>query len=157
MPTRMTRVVDQDKFRESQLFYVIVPMTQVEQDKPSDEAVDALYKLWKSAPPGSKTLSASGIDSKLLRNLREYNVIQANGEAIELTDRGRRLISEMVTREPNSFLRNAGDVTYRRVRADKEAFNRPRQTHVQKRRATASRSPRAAYNLREESIRNMMQ
>lgn len=145
MPSPIRKVTDQDKLQtplhESQLLRIVIPMQQYDPMALTDAEADFLYAMWKGAAPGSKVFSSKGMDTGHIFRLKDKGYLQGPGQDVELTAKGKKLIIEMVTNEPNSFLKQAGsakDVQYREVRAKKEAAKRPRQTHTgRKKTATA--------------------
>lgn len=113
----------------------------------TDREARALFEMWKNAEPDSRRLSESGADASMLRALKAKGYVSGFGEAIELTEKGRTILVEMVTNEPSSFLRNSSIPPYSSIKA-RASQRRPRQTHTKK-------ASRDSFNLRRESMRRL--
>lgn len=114
----------------------------------SDAEATLLYSMWKNAPPGAKAFKVpAGADNKYATGLKSKGYIVGFGDGLEITDKGRKVIVEMVTNEPNAFSKKAS-VPYSQL---KKKASRPKQSLVKK----ASRESKPAFNLRKKSVENM--
>lgn len=104
----------------------------------SDQEANSLYSAWKSTDPGSSKLKA-GLSESHVSSLRAKGYVTVQPDGVELTDKGRKIIIEMVTNAPNSFSKDAKDPSYTEIKR-KQASRRPRETFVQKGKV-------AAFNL----------
>lgn len=110
----------------------------------TDTEAKALYSMWKSSPPGSKTFACAGSEGVITPLQLKGYVSGGNNGEVALTERGRKVIIEMVTNEPNALDKKA-DVTYSSIQAKAKAGKRQIQSFTKK----------ASFNLREQSLRNM--
>ena len=94
---------------------------------PTDSEATALYSLWKESPPGGVDRFIVPAQHKPLINAwKAKGLVHGFSDSLELTDKGRKLIIEMVTNEPNSFEKKAQMPRYSDVRAKKEALKEAR-------------------------------
>jgi hypothetical protein len=115
----------------------------------SDAEAKLLYSMWREAPPGARAFSLpSGADARYATALKSKGYVVGFGDNLEITEKGRKVIVEIVTNEPNAFSKKASLAPYSQIR--KKANGRPRQTHVKK--ASAEDRP---FNLRKRSVANM--
>lgn len=84
----------------------------------SDKEAATLYDMWQKAPPGQDALIAniSDADSKVMAALLNKGYIKQSGPALAITDKGRKIIVEMVTSAPNALDKKAKMPTYRQIK-----------------------------------------
>lgn len=113
----------------------------------TDAEAHFLYATWKQSPPGQDLIvpanAAEHIDS-----LKVKGFLTGIGDDIKLTDKGRKVIVEMVTHVPNSFSKKAMPI-YSKI---KSAKKRSIQSLVKK---TAGKDDKKPYNMRRESLRRL--
>lgn len=80
----------------------------------SDEEASTLYNMWLKAPPGSNQIVAGG-KPEVLKSLQTKGYIRGSANAVEITDKGRAIIVEMVTNAPNA-LDGKPMPTYRQIK-----------------------------------------
>lgn len=148
MPDRVRSLNNTETSAQS-LFDLIFPREMRIQAGLTDAEANALYTMWKNAPAGSTTFVPAESQGNIINALKTKGYVSNFGSTIELTDKGKKVIVEMVTHEPNAFEKNAQDVSYNQIKAKKNT--RPKQAHVRK----ASNEGGPVFNLRQESIRRM--
>jgi hypothetical protein len=120
----------------------------------ADDEASLLYDIWKSAPPGSKVFAApQGIDQRKVLALKAKGFIAGFGDRLELTERGRRIVVEMVTHEPNAFEVKQASMTYSEIK--KNGCKRPIQSLIKKHAQAEKKDERPAFNLRRESSKRI--
>lgn len=103
--------------KESQSIFELIRMFPTRREPGiSDTEADALYKLWLGASPGSSKIKASS-DIKDLRSLIAKGYIRQSGVGMEITDKGRQIIVEMVTHAPNALDKSATMPTYKDIKS----------------------------------------
>jgi hypothetical protein len=138
--------------RESQsLFDIIFPKSLRYQSGLSDAEASVIYGVWKNSPVGAFVLPGD-TDKKLVNSLKIKGYLAGFGSDLELTDKGKKVIVEMVTHEPNAFEKHAKDVSYSNIRS-KSASRRPRQAFFKKK--ASLEKPSKVFNLRQESLKRM--
>ena len=99
---------------------------------PTDEEAKALYSMWKTSPTGTGRFSLKDDDSRRFLNAwKVKGLVSGISDNLELTERGRKLIVEMVTNEPNAFSSSARIPSYSEIvrvktaekEGKREAFN----------------------------------
>lgn len=133
------------------LFDLIFPKQMRVQAGLSDDEASFLYNMWKTAPVGSTSFSVPpNADKKHVSALKVKGYLSGFGASTELTEKGKKVIVEMVTAEPNSFEKQAKDVSYSSIKS-KSAHGRPIQAFLKK----ASKATVPSFNLRRMSLRKM--
>ena len=113
------------------LFDFIFPKTMRNQAGLSDTEANALYTLWKNSPKGATRFAATeGIDSHSLVALKTKGYLVGFGNSLELTEKGKKIIVEMATHEPNAFEKHAETLSYSGIKATTN--KRPRQAFFNK-------------------------
>jgi hypothetical protein len=117
----------------------------------TDPEANAIYTLWKNSPIGTTKFSSfsCGVENKILTALKTKGYLAGFGDNVELTEKGKKVIIEMATHEPNAFEKHAKQVQYSSI-LTKKASRRGRQTFLKH----ASKDGKI-FNLRKESIRRM--
>ena len=111
----------------------------------SDTDASLLYDIWKAAPPGSRTFAPpQGSDPGKIMALKAKGLIAGFGDRLELTQKGRKVVVEMVTHEPNAFSKQS-EMAYSEIK--RAASKRPIQSLVKKQVRAAKESP--PYNLKK--------
>jgi hypothetical protein len=114
-------------------FFVLIPRGSGQQaNLLTDEEADTLYGMWKSAPPGNKRFQAPYGKARAIQSLKAKGYVTGMDD-VELTERGRKIIVEMATREPNALDRRAMPAYSDMQKSAKRA----RQTFTGKRTKTA--------------------
>jgi hypothetical protein len=100
--------------RESQFILdIILPKDfRPARSLPTDDEAKALYAMWKTSPNGRGKFSLREDDKKFLSSWKVKGLVSGIAENLELTEKGRKLIVEMVTNEPNAFSANAQSPSY---------------------------------------------
>jgi hypothetical protein len=70
---------------------------------PTDDEAKALYAMWKTSPTGTGKFSLNDNDKKFLSSWKIKGLVSGIADSLELTEKGKKLIVEMVTNEPNAF------------------------------------------------------
>jgi len=70
---------------------------------PTDDEAKALYAMWKTSPTGTGKFSLNDADKNFLSSWKIKGLVSGIANSVELTDKGKKLIVEMVTNEPNAF------------------------------------------------------
>jgi hypothetical protein len=113
------------------LLDLILPKLYVDGAILTDTEASTLYRLWNESPTGARVFKTpSNLDSKSIFALKSKGYIAGYGESLELTDKGKKVLVEMVTNEPNAFEKKS-DVSYSKIKA-KHANMRPRQAFVKR-------------------------
>jgi hypothetical protein len=135
-----------DKSAQS-IWQVILPSLCSPEDYGlSDAEAGLLYRMWQSAPKGEKKLNATAADGRSLVLLKAKGYVEGGGLDAVLTEKGRKVIVEMATHEPNAFEKNGNEVSYNKIKAKRKSDAREKQAFV-KRKASKQVKP---FNLREE-------
>lgn len=114
----------------------------------TDDEAELLYKIWKSTPNGTNTFSLPNeSDTRKVTALKTKGYIAGYGDSLEFTERGKKVIVEMVTNEPNSFDKKAVHPRYNTIKA-----KRGRKDQTVKK---ASKENHKPFNLRERSWRKI--
>lgn len=122
---------------------IILPKNMyTDHSAPNDAEANALYSLWKDSPPGGDNFVVPTHHRHLINAWKAKGLVQGFSDSLSLTDKGRKLIIEMVTNEPNSFAKNAKAPRYSEVRAKKAASKKPRTKQ-------ASNPGPKAFNMRK--------
>ena len=118
----------------------------------TDTEAKFLYDMWKSSPEGATKFAIRPADlgRREVNALKTKGYIAGFGSGIELTERGKKVIVEMVTHEPNSFEKQAKEVSYSGIK--NKSASRPRQAFLSKK---ASKKAGKAFNLRKQSLRKL--
>lgn len=133
------------------LFDLLKPRLKTENSYLSDEEAGMLYAMWKDAPPGSNVFPLpAGADKRMVMALKSKGMLSGYGEALEITDKGRKVIIEMVTNERNAFEKKSETISYNAIK--QKAKNKSR-TGLRKH--AGKRSETKPFNLREESLKKM--
>lgn len=134
------------------LFDILFPKSLRIQVGLTDAEANTLYSLWKGSPAGATTFIAqAGMEGKSLNALKTKGYLAGFGDSLELTEKGKKIIVEMVTHEPNAFEKHAKDFSYSGIKAKSASSKRPRQSLLKKQ---ASKEPKT-FNLRKQSLRRM--
>lgn len=80
----------------------------------SDAEAQTLYDMWQKSPPGGNKIEAAG-DAEVLKTLSSKGYIRSSSGGVEITDKGRAIIVEMVTNAPNA-LSSKPMPTYRQIK-----------------------------------------
>jgi hypothetical protein len=94
---------------------------------PTDEEAKALYTLWKDAPNGTSAFALDNGNKKFLSGWKVKGLVSGIAEHIELTEKGRKLIVEMVTNEPNAFSKSSAVETNKIVKNSMKDKKEPEQ------------------------------
>ena len=147
----MDETSDGEKNAQS-LFDLIFPKNLRDKAGLTDAEAGLLYGMWKAAPSGSTAFSLPlGGDKKHVVALKTKGYLAGFGNSIELTEKGKKVIVEMVTHEPNSFEKHATEISYSGIKS-KKASVRPRQAFLKKQ---ASKTVSKTFNLRKTSLYRM--
>jgi hypothetical protein len=123
------------------LLDLIMPRLYIDATRLSDTEASTLYKLWNSSPTGARAFRVpEGIDSRTIFALKTKGYVSGFGDSLELTDKGRKILVEMVTNEPNA-LEKKSEISYSKIQ-EKKAHQRPRQSLVKRASAEVKK-----YNL----------
>lgn len=134
------------------LFDLIFPKDMRVQAGLTDEEASVIYGMWKNSPVGSKQFAISPeVDKKHISALKTKGYLAGFGSGIELTEKGRKVIVEMVTHEPNSLDKQAKEVAYSVVKA--KVNKRPIQALVKKQASKTPETP--SFNLKRVSLRKL--
>ena len=136
MPNNIIRVKDQGETKEALDMIVLRPLRL---NGLTDSEAQCLYSLWKGAPKGSKEFSPAG-DQKSILALKTKGYVAGGLGTLKITEKGRKVIIEMATNEPNAFDKQAQMPTYSEIKSAKQ---RPRQTFIKK----SSSEPVKPFNL----------
>lgn len=140
------------KKAQQSLFDLIFPKQQRQQAGLSDDEAGLIYQMWKNAPTGAQSFVVpADADSRTVFALKEKGYLFGMGPGLELTDKGKKVIVEMVTHEPNAFLKQARDVQYSSIKAS----TRPRQSLVKKQKVASKAPEPPTFNLRQHSLKRM--
>lgn len=134
------------------LFDLIFPKSMRIQAGLSDSEAHLLYNMWKGSPAGATNFMVpAGSDKRNVSALKTKGYLSGFGDGLELTERGKKVIVEMVTHEPNAFEKHAKEVSYTGIKS--KSASRPKQSFLKK----ASKEPKKSktFNLRKASIRRM--
>lgn len=102
--------------KESQ-FFELIRITPMRRGLAlSDDEARALYELWAKAPPGSSTIMADAKD-KSMRTLVSKGYVRTSPDGVEITDKGREVIVEMVTHVPNALDKGAKMPSYKEIKS----------------------------------------
>ena len=141
-----------DKSGQS-LFDLVFPKNMRLQAGLTDSEAQALYNLWKGSPIGTtKFAMGENIDKNQILALKTKGYLVGYGDNIQLTSKGKKVIVEMATHEPNAFEKHAGELTYSGIKS--KANTRPRQAFFKKQ---ANKKQGKVFNLRKASVLRMGQ
>jgi hypothetical protein len=105
---------------------IILPKTRrADPMQPTDDEAGALYSLWKNSPPGAASFSLPREQKHMLSAWKVKGLVDGMADQLRLTDRGRKLIIEMVTSEPNAFSKGT-TLSYGDIRSKKRSENERR-------------------------------
>ena len=93
----------------------------------TDDEAQTLYNLWKTSKPGERKFVPASKGEIISLKAKGY---LSGATEVELTDRGRKVIVEMVTREPSALEKSSDPPPYSKIKT--MANRRPRQTFVEK-------------------------
>lgn len=142
-----------DKKESQSLFDLIFPKEMRIQAGLNDAEASFLYGLWKSAPAGSRQFAIPvTADRKHINALKTKGYLTGFGEAMELTEKGKKVIVEMVTHEPNALEKHAKEVSYTGIKSKSSAM-RPKTAFFNK---AASKNART-YNRRQKKAETVEQ
>lgn len=103
--------------KQSQSIFELIRLIPIRREPPiSDAEADALYGLWMSAEPGSSVV-ASSLGDKSIRSLLAKGYVRQAGSNLEITEKGRQIIVEMVTHAPNALDKGGKMPSYRDIKA----------------------------------------
>lgn len=143
--------------KESQfMFEIYFPREMMDGFGITDKEANFLYKLWKESSPGTKKFTSKKADNDVLIGLKSKGYV-VGGEEFEFTEKGQKIIVEMVTNEPNSFSKKSNTsstVSYSGIKSKQAANRREKQAFTKKKHANANPSSEP-FNLRKESLKNM--
>lgn len=106
---------------------IIMPRPKMsDPSMPSDAEAGALYSLWKSSPPGTNTFSVPIEHRSMISAWKVKGLVDGMAEQLCLTDKGKKLIVEMVTNEPNAFSKKSASLSYNEIRSKKKQDNERR-------------------------------
>ena len=102
---------------------IILPkeMKMHDPNNPSDREVEALYAMWKTSPPGANVFSVPVEHRGLINQWKAKGLVSGFSDSLSLTDKGKKVIIEMVTNEPNAFEKSAKAPSYSQVKAKKDS------------------------------------
>lgn len=111
--------------RKAQIMLDIILPKNIRMDSssPSDVEASALYEMWKSSPPGTKEFMVPKTMVRHINAWKANGLVAGFSNSLSLTDKGKKLINEMVTSEPNSFDKRASKPKYSSVKARKRQIN----------------------------------
>ena len=133
------------------LFDVIFPKEKRQQVGLTDSEAGFIYDMWKNTPVGTTTFSVpKEVNKSMVNALKAKGYLVGYGASIELTERGKKIIVEMATHEPNAFSKK-GEVSYSEIKA--KANHRPIQALVNK--CASKESEPKSFNLYRKSVENM--
>ena len=113
------------------IFDILFPKSLRMQASLSDSEANLLYRLWKNSPVGTNKFAVNEeSDQKIIASLKVKGFLAGFSGALEFTDKGKKIIVEMVTHQPNGFDRRATEISYSQIKA--KASKRPRQSLVKK-------------------------
>lgn len=125
---------------------IILPKEMMDPNSPSDREAEALYTMWKSSPPGVETFSVPMEHKGLINQWKSKGLVSGFSDSLSLTDKGKSVIIEMVTSEPNAFEKSAKAPSYSQVKAKKKSSGKTgikqAQAYNRKRIANASKDQR---------------
>lgn len=94
---------------------LIMPKLVMDHNMPTDKEASALYNLWKSSPEGTDVFSSK--DKDMVQSWKIKGLVDGMSSSLALTDKGRKLIMDMVTNEPNRFDKSAESPRYNKIKA----------------------------------------
>lgn len=107
----------------------------------TDDEAQTLYNLWKTSKPGERKFVPASKGEIVALKAKGY---LAGTTEVELTDRGRKVIVEMVTREPSILEKSSDPPPYSKIKA--MAKRRPRQSFIEKKAGLESKP----FNLKSQ-------
>lgn len=108
-----------DKKAQIMLDIILPKHISLDPKAPSDTEAAALYKLWKGSPPGTESFRVPPGMIEHMSSWKIKGLVDGMSDGVVLTDKGRKLIIEMVTNEPNAFAKEAEAPRYSVVKAKK--------------------------------------
>jgi len=136
------------------IFDILFPKGFLDKINLNDDEARTLYDLWKASPAGSQTLTVQGnTNRRVIDALKTKGYVAGFGEDVELTEKGKKIIVEMVTHEPNAFEKHAKEMSYSGIKAKNAENKRPKQAFFNKQ--ASKKKQGKTFNLRKESIRRM--
>lgn len=138
-----------DKLSQS-LFDIIFPQQMRQQIGLTDKEAGVLYSMWKDSPVGADRFSSNDIDGKTMNSLKIKGYLAGFGDGVELTEKGKKIIVEMVTHEPNALDKKASNVQYSSIKNKTQ-----RQKQAFKKKTASKTASERTFNLRRESLRRM--
>jgi hypothetical protein len=124
--------------KAAQFIDIILLKKFIEQNTLSDKEASSLYDAWCKIPPGSIEIPEGGIPQKELKSLHIKGYISDEQGKTILTERGRKVIVEFVTNQPNAFARKKDNPTYNEIK------------HKASKRSRLAFKNKVAFNLRRE-------
>lgn len=138
------------------LFDIVFPKSLRVQAGLTDAEANVIYNLWKGSPAGvTQFVLPEDVDRRLVNALKVKGYLAGISSGLELTERGKKVIVEMVTHEPNSFEKHANEISYNALK--NKSASRPRQSLVKKQASRNKKAEPKVFNLRLESIKRMSQ
>jgi hypothetical protein len=137
------------------LLDLIFPKYLRQSNSISDDEARMLYAMWYGSPVGTeKFASPAEADTGIIQSLKTKGFVCGYGAELAFTEKGKKIIVEMVTNEPNA-LEKTGEIPYSKLKA--KASHRPRQTFVTKHAAKDEEEPKKehTFNLRRLSVLRM--
>ena len=120
----------------------------------ADDEATLLYNIWKASPPGSNVFAPpNGSDERKVMALKAKGFISGFGNRLEMTEKGRRIVVEMVTHEPNAFEVKQAMSSYSDIK--KNGCKRPVQSLLRKHAQAEDKAEKPAFNLRNESVKRI--
>lgn len=114
---------------------------------PNDVEANALYSLWKNSKPGQEAFEVPNEHKQHINGWKANGLVEGFSNGLKLTDKGRKMIIEMVTSEPNAFEKNARSPLYSEVKAKKTEATKARITR-------SSGASRPSYNRKRTRYAN---
>jgi len=94
----------------------------------SNKDASILYEIWSKSEKtkdGKLQVKACGIDNKEILRLKTMGLISGGSESIEITSRGKRVITVMALGEVNHFEKSRQDKPYNEILASLSKKNKP--------------------------------
>ena len=117
------------------LLDIILPNFVLDPNMPTDDEASALYEMWKRAPQGEKSFAHG--DRSMVNAWKAKGLVDGISDCLSLTDKGRKVIRDMVTNEPNSFDKTAKMPAYSNIKEAQKKRRNPVTGKVETCRKTA--------------------
>lgn len=126
--------------KESQyILDIILPKNfRPSRNLPTNEEASVLFSLWKRCP-GDLVFALNENEKKFMNAWKAKGLVSGMSDSLQLTDKGKHIIVEMVTNEPNSFDKNATSKKYSDIVEAKKTHN--------------EKLTKKAFNLKEERMK----